>query len=461
MTDLLADAPPHVLLITCHDLGRYLGCYGNQTIHTPHLDTLAVEGIRCARAFATAPSCSPSRAGVTTGRYPHSNGVMGLTHPPFGWDLAADERPTAALLGAAGYETHLFGFQHVTTQPERLGFQYLHGFDRLLGCHEKAWGRRVSREVADFLRSPLTGRPLYLEINLEEPHRPYDQDGAQPDASRGVTIPAYLPNDASAYEEMAAFQGAVRCADEAVGDMLAALDEAGLRESTLVIFLADHGIAMPRAKCTLYDPGIEVALLIRWPAGGFAAGAVIPEMISTIDVLPTVLAAASLPVPERVQGRSLLPLLGGEEYVPRTAIYAEKTYHTYYDPMRAVRTERFKYIRSFETTPAVEIPLDIEQGAIFRAQARRWHAGERHPVELYDLQADPLEQSNLAGNAAFAEVEGWLESRLWSWMAETADPLLAGPIPSPTYLRSLTTRTESADRTVPTVSHEDEDSDGT
>ena len=109
-------AKPNILFITCHDLGRHLGCYGVPTVHTPELDRLAASGVRLTRAFATAPSCSPSRAAIATGRYPHANGVMGLAHPPFGWDLHPGERHLAQLLGDAGYDTHLFGFQHVSAR---------------------------------------------------------------------------------------------------------------------------------------------------------------------------------------------------------------------------------------------------------------------------------------------------------------------------------------------------------
>lgn len=427
----MSEKLPHILLITCHDLGRHLGCYGVPTVRTPSLDALAAGGIRLERAFATAPSCSPSRAAIATGRYPHSNGVMGLAHPPFDWDLHADERHIAGILRDAGYQTHLFGFQHVTPHPARLGFDELHGFDQLRGCYEPALGAPVAERVAALLADPLPDRPLYLEVNLEEPHRPYDQGGATPDEERGVWIPPCLPEGAAAREEMAALQGAIRQADRAIGRMLAALDAAGLAGSTLVVFLADHGLAMPRAKCTLYDPGIEVALLLRWPDGGIAGGRTCPHLVSNVDLLPTLLAAAGLPAPGRTQGRSFLPALRGEPFVSRTAVYAEKTFHSYYDPMRAIRSERFKYIRNRETAFAVEVPADVEPGAIFRSHVERYHGSQHPPAELYDLDADPLEQHNLSGDPHYREIERRLGAQLRTWMVETGDPLLSGPIASP------------------------------
>jgi N-sulfoglucosamine sulfohydrolase len=428
---------PHILFITCHDLGRHLGCYGISTVQSPHLDAFAADGVRFARAFTTAPTCSQSRSALATGRYPHSNGVMGLAHPPFNWTLAPEELHVAQILRAAGYRTHLFGQQHVSIQLERLGFEHLHGFDRVLGCHEPAWGARVSERFMTYLAGGLPDEPLYLEINLEEPHRPYDQGGATPDDELGVYIPPYLPDDEATRDELAMLQGAIRQADRGVGRILAALETAGLAESTLVIFSADHGLAMPRAKCTLYDPGIETALMMRWPRAGMAGGRVVSEMISNVDVLPSLLEAAGVPVPENVQGRSFLPLLRGESYLPHAEIYAEKTYHSYYDPMRAIRTERFKYIRNFETCFLVEVPGDVQQGMIFPRHTALYSSSQHPPLELYDLETDPFELENLAGSRHFRQVEQRLDAQLWSWMERTSDPLLLGPVPSPSWQQAM------------------------
>ena len=426
--------PPHVLLITCHDLGRHLGCYGVDSVQTPNLDALAASGVRFTRAFCTSPGCSPSRATLATGRYPHSNGVMGLAHEPFGWGLAPGERHVAALLHERGYETHLFGLQHVTVGPsEQLGF------DRVYG---RGTGRDVAGQVAAFLDGNAPARPLYLEVNLEEPHRPFDQGGVAPDTARGLRVPPYLPDTPATREDVAGLQGAIREADAAVGRILAALERAGLAGATLVTFTTDHGLALPRAKGTLYDPGIETALLLRWPGIGPAAGrgsAVVDGLVSHVDFLPTLLEALGMPPPGNLQGRSYLPLLRGGG-AGRDAIYAEKTYHSYYDPMRAVRTARHKLIRNFETAFAVEVPGDVQQGGAFRSDVARYVATTHPALELYDLETDPLEERNLAGQPATAALQRELDARLWAWMAETGDPLLAGPVASPSYRRALEQR---------------------
>lgn len=424
----------HILFITAHDLGRFLGCYGIATVRTPHLDAFARAGTRLTRAFATAPGCSPSRAAIATGRYPHGNGVLGLAHAPFGWGLAPDVRHVAAILHEAGYETHLFGLQHVIAEEEvnRLGFDHVHG---------RGAGRGVAAQVAALLSHPLPGRPRYLEVNLEEPHRPFDQGGVEPDDALGTWVPPYLPDDPATRADIAGLQGAIREADAAVGRILTALDEAKLAGATLVTFTTDHGIAMPRAKCTLYDAGIETALLLRWPGIGLQGGTM-TDLVSNVDLLPTLLDAIGVARPAGLQGQSFLPALRGEEASHRDTVFAEKTFHSYYDPMRAVRTSRYKLIRNFETAFAVEVPGDVQVGSAYRANVARYVATAHPEIELYDLESDPWEERNLAGHPKVTEVQRQLNARLWRWMAETGDPLLAGPVASPRYQHAMRQQTD-------------------
>ncbi len=393
-----------VVVLTTHDIGRHLHCYGAGSVSSPNLDALAAGGARFAQAFCTAPQCSPSRSSLATGLYPHSNGVMGLAHHGFDWELQAPH--AAAVFAAAGFEAHLFGGQHVTLHPESLGFTAIHG-------------EPEEPEIEEILRRDSR---LYLEINISETHRPYPP---APASSR-VEVPAFLPDTPEARSELAALQVAIADMDAEVGRVLAQLDRAGRADDAIVVFTTDHGLAMPRAKCTLYDPGLEVALIIRWPAGGLTG--VRDELVSNIDVLPTLFQAAGIAIPSGVQGRSLLMA-----DAPREAIFAEKTFHSYYDPMRCIRTRRHKLIRNFETAFLVEVPGDIQAGPIFRADPTRYSTDRPSVVELYDLEADPLEQRNLAGTKEVAEIEEHLSGELWRWMRETDDPLLLGPVPSPRY----------------------------
>ncbi|HEV7666392.1 MAG TPA: sulfatase [Chloroflexota bacterium] len=427
-------SPASVLFFTCHDLGQHLGCYGQPTVTSPALDQLAASGVRFARGFCTAPQCSPSRASLHTGRYPHSTGVLGLAHAPYGWRLDPRERHVAQLLAAAGYSTTLVGMQHLIER----GSAYELGYERVLPVAPAF----DEADAAISLLGELSAadQPFYLEVGFEEPHRPYDFGGALPDTSRGVAVPAYLPDVPEAREDFAAFQGSIRQMDTAVGRILHALDDLDLTEQTCVIFATDHGAAMPRAKCTLYDPGIEIALLWRWPSAGIAGGAVISDLVSNVDVTPSLLEGLGLPPPPNLHGRSFWNKIAASPttsaYVPRDEIFAEKTFHTYYEPMRAIRTAHHKLIVNFEVSTRVDVPSDIRESPIYPLMLRQLD-DVRPPVELYDLQADQWEQRNLADAPHVAALQTDLRQRLLGWMAETDDPLLRGPVASPYYADAL------------------------
>ncbi len=423
----MSSPRPNILLIICHDLGQHIGCYGVRTVQTPNLDRLAAEGVRFENSFCTAPQCSPSRAGLMCGRYPHATGVLGLVHGGFRWELQPGERHIASLLAELGYRTHMFGTQHVTSYPERLGFHY------------RAPGnvaRKIASDVVSFIENRNSKEPFYAHVGFFEPHRPFDHGNVPPDDSMGVFVPSYLPNDDAARSELAEMQGAIKHVDQQVGLILEALDRKGLAENTITVFTVDHGIPFPRAKCSLYDSGIEVALLMRWPTGVAVAGRVFEELISNVDLLPTLLQAAGISLPANLQGCSFLPLLRSEGYQPRAEVFAEKTYHTYYDPTRAIRTRRHKLIWNFDFVPRIELPSDIIVGATARHMLREF-AGYKQPVELYDLQADPWEMNNIAPSAEHAEVRTDLSRQLLRWMRDTGDPLLQGPVSSPAYRKSL------------------------
>jgi N-sulfoglucosamine sulfohydrolase len=351
---------------------------------------------------------------------------MGLAHAPYGWRLPPEVPHTAHLLAQAGYSTALVGMQHLIERgsAHELGYQRI---EPVAPAYEEA-------ETAVGLLRELAHRadPFYLEVGFEEPHRPYDFGGAVPDTSRGVSVPGYLPDVLEAHQDLAAFQGAIRQMDAGVGSILAALDEAGLTESTCVVFVTDHGAAMPRAKCTLYDPGIEVALLWRWPSQGLSGGRVISPLVSNVDVTPTLLDGLGLAMPAGVEGRSLWPLLQGRTDRAHDHVFAEKTFHTYYEPMRAIRSERHKLIVNFEVSTRVDVPSDIRQSPIYPVMQAEFDA-VRAPIELYDLIEDPWERHNVAGTADLATVEAELRARLLAWMRVTQDPLLDGPVASPYY----------------------------
>lgn len=421
----------NLIVIDCHDLGQHLGAYGCSTVPSPHLDALAADGVRFDNSFCTAPQCSPSRAGLYTGRYPHATGMFGLAHEPFGWRLHDDEVHLARYLRDAGYATAQIGVQHVTGHSleavQELGFELVRpGND----------ADEVAEAAVEFLREGPR-RPFFLNIGFWEPHR--DEKGvfgqAEPDSSLGVDVPPYLPQTAEARAEFAQLQGVIGKMDRAVGRIRATLLELGLLEDTWMIFTTDHGLAMPRAKCTMYDPGIRTALTMYGPPFGLTGGRVYKQLISNVDVVPTILDMLGLDVPSRIQGQSFADLLRGTAYKARRHVFAEKTFHTDYEPQRAIRSGRYKLIWNAEVD-IINVAGDIMHSPIYPQMIDQLTV-ERPPFELYDLHADPLEQRNLIDDADYAMIAVELRRHLLDWMQRTDDPLLSGPVASPYYRRAL------------------------
>lgn len=422
----MPDDRPNVVLLVSHDTGCHVSPYGVPTVDTPNFERLAAESVRFDSAFCTAPLCSPSRAGIVTGRHSHANGVFGLVHGGFGWDLHPDERTIGQLMGEAGYETWLMAGQHEAPDSKRLGFE---GIDDNFALFD----------LPDHMRPRLAGRdanrPLFCQIGGFETHRGWEVFDTPPDDSKGVWVPPYLNDGPQTRAELAQFQGAVKLFDRGVGQLMDLLDEAGLAENTILIVTTDHGIAMPRAKSTLYDAGIKTLLFMRYPRAGWGAGRVERGLVSNVDLLPTILDCSGIDPPENLHGVSFRSTLEGGAG-PRDAVFAEKNYHEYYDPMRCVRTDRYKYICNFHRGLSLPVASDFAGKGAHRELADRY-AGPRPDEELYDLQADPDEMTNLAGKAASADVLDDMRRRLARWMDQTDDPLRDGPIPSPTYHRTL------------------------
>ena len=439
---------PNILLVHCHDLGQTLHCYGVKTVQTPNLDLLASGGVRFARSYCTNPGCSPSRASIFTGRWPHSHGVMGLTHGNFAWDLHADEQHMAQILRGAGYATAAVGVIHETASgPQRCGYERYVKDAFAVPATDAAIGL-----LREFRGQPA--KPFFLCVGFVEPHRlPYPEPNwpeatprdssfpgpaLKPDDALGVEIPGYLRDTEGTRRELAGLQGAIRHVDTQFGRLMAALKELGLEGDTLVIFTTDHGVAMPRSKCSLYEPGVQVALLMRLPGRkGWQGGVVHSEMISNIDYLPTILDLVGVPIPDNVEGRSFAPLLDGKTYQPRQEIFSVLNYHDYYDPRRAMRTERHKLIVNFTTAPAFMDPSQC-----WRPQSQTVtppnHAMAYHPhLELYDLAKDPWEQTDVAQRGAYAAVRDDLLKRLYQHLVETKDPILQGAIVSPHHRRAM------------------------
>ncbi len=424
-----APGLPNLVLVTADDLGWLdVASYGNPDLETPHIDRLAREGLRFTRAFVTASSCSSSRATLVTGQYPHTNGVTGLTHRHLGANLSPLRETLADHLRATGYRTALIGKWHVAS----LVPTSLYGYDERLSSWIDPWIRDI-RPALDFIERNRE-RPFYLEVNTMQTHRQDDGrfsfDPAFPVDPAGIRIPAYLalPDWPEIRAELARFYSQTMAMDAMIGELLAALDRLDLAENTIVVFVSDNGPPFPGSKMTLYDRGIAVPLIVRWPAR-LPAGEVRHAMVSTLDLLPTLLEAIGLAIPARVEGRSFLALLArGAADRHRDAIFAEMTHHVESIPTRAVRTERFKYIRNYSDASIDLDQLSDQEWAhrLCERPEQPWKRPRPHE-ELYDLTADPHEQHDLVDDPAHRATLDALRSRLDAHMAETHDPLLGAP----------------------------------
>ncbi len=373
----------NVLIVHWHDLGRYLGTYGHADVSSPRLDQLAAEGILFARAHATAPLCSPSRGSLFTGRYPQTNGLVGLAH--HGWEYRQGVQTIPQLLGESGWYTALFGMQHETSFPARLGFEE---FDV-----SSAYCEYVVERATAWLQNPPSKKFL-LTAGFFETHRPYPHDRYAPADPGGVEVPDYLPDTPAVREDLADFYGSITVADAAVGQLLDTLEETGLDKNTWVVFMTDHGPALPRAKSTLYDAGTGIATIIRPPRNRQLPAQVYDDLFSGVDLVPTLLALLGVDIPAEIDGMSHADNLLTYQHEIRNAVYTMKMYHDSFDPIRAVRTKEYSYIENYADRPLLDLPWDIEESAPGQAVAAHI-GGQRPPRELYDLTADPTESCNL------------------------------------------------------------------
>ncbi|MFF0815586.1 sulfatase [Rhodococcus sp. NPDC003318] len=402
--------PDNVLVVHWHDLGRHLGCYGASGAHSPNMDRLASEGILLTNAHAASPLCSPSRGALFSGRYPHENGLVGLAH--HGWEYHPDVRTLPSVLSEAGWYTALFGMQHETAYPSRLGY---HEYD-------------VSNSYCDFVvdrasnwltRHPPT--PFMLTTGFFETHRPYPPDMYPVDDPNGFDVPSYLPDHPGVRDDLAAFHGSIEVADAAVGRLLDTLAEEGFDDNTWVVFFTDHGEAFPRAKSTLYTRGTGIAMIVRPPRRLRRGPLVDDNLFSGVDFVPTLLELLGVEVPGSVAGVSHADRWLGRTGAPaRDLLFTEKTYHDSFDPIRAVRSTRYSYIENYAPRPALDLPLDIENSPS-RAALGTDHLVPRAGRELYDLASDPDEVVNLAGTPALAAVEAELAAELQRWRETTGD----------------------------------------
>lgn len=406
---------PNVLWIVADDLGPELGCHGYAGVATPQIDRLAAGGVRFTRAFATAPVCSPSRSAFITGMYQTAIGAhhhrTEIPRP-----LPVPVKPVTDLFHAAGYRTCNSAGPPNFEKPGKIDYNFVHDPKQLF-------------DGADW-RNRAENQPFFAQIQIKEPHRPFVKSDKPCPAE--AKIPAFYPDHPVTRADWANYLASIEVLDTKVGEILDRLDAEGLTDNTVVFFFGDHGRPHVRGKQWLYEGGLHIPLIVRWP-GKLAPGGVDERLVSMIDLAPASLAAAGIAVPAWMQGRDLF---AADFANGRDAVYAARDRcGDALDRIRCVRTERWKYIRNFEPERSysqvssykkLQYPV-LTLMAVMHAQGRldgaqeAWFAETRPSEELYDLDADPDERHNLASDPAHAETLAELRGKLETWLAETGD----------------------------------------
>jgi N-sulfoglucosamine sulfohydrolase len=410
--------PPNILYLNSHDTGQYVQPYGN-AIPTPNIQWLADQGVMFRNAFCAAPSCSGSRAALLTGSYCHNNGMMGLAHR--GFALYDYDQHIVRTLSNAGYHTELIGEQHVSEDPSILGYDIVHDI-------ENTTVNSVAPAAIEALGSGIP-EPFFVSVGFFETHRSFFAPSSVRDRMYSQP-PPFLPDTAEIRQDVAAYKASARSLDHGVGAVLNTLHETGLDRNTLVICTTDHGLAFPTAKASLLDRGIGVMLIMRGP--GMPPGVVHDELVSQIDIFPTICEIAGIEAPPWLQGLSVVGLVSGAEPPEvRSEIFSELTYHAAYEPQRAIRTERFKYVRRFDDYPYPVLANCDESPSKDAYLARGWAQRKVARESLHDMFFNPGEGRNVIDDPDYAPVAADLRRRLKLWMQETSDPLLDGPVPPP------------------------------
>lgn len=464
---LQAANKPNILLILTEDQGAHLGCLGTAGLRTPHMDALAASGVLFRSAFVAYPVCSSSKAAIYTGLHNHANGILNNTvnyHKPAG-KLTPAERgnvlyrtsriregiPTLTeILHANGYHQGVTHKLHVVPNEK---FPY------------DAFFKDTRGQVAsDFIaRATGAGKPWFLLYNIPNSHRPYPDSEKTPIRVKPeeVKIPAFLPDTPVVRKDWAEYLAAIEETDALVGEALAALRESGQEQNTIIVFLGDHGPTFQHGKMTLYDLGLRTPLIIRVP--GIQGGRTTDALASTVDLLPTLLDLTGIPPPTKSHGVSLRPALEGRPDARGRAfvfaeisnrgilpndgmqeravfdgrwhlIYREKTETAWRQVNADSRFWKTWGNRTYDETVLVKGQFP-DQFRILAEMDPQNLGGKVPAVELYDLQSDPDEMRNLAGEPLHRNEIKRLCGALRQWVKDTADPAMKPPA-DPTALNS-------------------------
>lgn len=432
-----SEERPNILWISCEDISPNLGCYGDKYASTPHLDKLASQGARFTRAFVPAPVCAVTRSAIITGMYSVAIGSQHMRSrivPP------PEVKCFTEHLRASGY---------YCTNRSKTDYQF--------EPPVTAWDRQGNRH--NDWRGRAEGQPFFSVINLTVCHESQIRHGEKrhaqirknlkPEQIHDVdeaakTLPPYLPNTPAARKNWAWYHDNISEMDRQAGEILQRLEDDGLADNTLVIYWSDHGMGMPRGKRWLYDTGLHVPVIIRWP-GNIKPGTVREDLVSLIDLTPTVLSVAGVKVPDYMHGRVIIG--SGRQMEPKYLFFHRDRMDESIDLFRAVRDRRFKYIRNFEPEkpynqgidymdlmPAMKDWRRMAKEGKLKGGQMNWHAATKPIEELYDTKTDPYELDNLAQDPKHQKQLQAMRSALEEWQVKIGD---LGLVPEPVLMQRM------------------------
>jgi arylsulfatase A-like enzyme len=429
---LVANEQPNILWITCEDMSPRLGCYGDRTVPTPNIDQLASESVRYTRAFGVYGVCSPNRHTLILGMYPTSTGAMAMRT----WKRTAalDQIKDPKLLAIPTYEATPPPQAHCFTEYLRASGYYCSNnvkTDYQFRDPITAWDESSSK--AHWRNRPTPETPFFSVFNYTVTHESGTFKQRSPlvvDPSQ-VTLPPYYPERPLLRRDLARHYDNIAVLDQQVGDLLKQLREDNLLENTIIFFFSDHGDGLPRMKRWVYDSGIQVPLLVRYP-DRHQGGTTNENLVSFVDFAPSVLSLAGIPVPKHMQGQAFL---GSQKTAARKYIYAARDRM---DPapetIRAVRDKRFKYVRNYRTdlpyigfipyrdrAAGMKDLLQLIEQQKLGPDQWQFSARKKPLEELYDTQNDPHEIRNLASDPRHLEKLAELRSAHLAWTKETND----------------------------------------
>lgn len=426
-----ARRPPHMVLFIADDLTWHdIGPYGATDVRTQNLDRLAAQSLKFERAFSASPTCTPSRSAIYTGLYPVRNGAH-ANHSA----VKDGTRSLPHYMRELGYRVVLAGKTHIGPRP-LFPFEYLEGSNVMPpGKKHVLWTdlgvEAIERLLATHDRA---AQPLCLIVSAHSPHTIWpDNDGYDPAA---INLPPYMLDTPQTRSARVKYYTDITHLDGQVGAVRASMDKHGYGDA-LFMFTSDQGAQWPFSKWNLYDAGIKVPLLVHWP-GRTRAGATTGAMTTLIDLLPTMIEAAGATPPADIDGRSFLDVLIGKYDAHRDEIYAAHTGDSVMNqaPMRCVRTNRFKYIRNL--APAIKYTTHVSKGKGNESYWASWvKLAETDPAaaklveryehrvaeELYDLEGDPFEMTNLAMDPAHAQILAQLRDKVNVWRVQQGEDL--------------------------------------